>query len=61
MLGNPRVYRIKVEKYIRINFFYIGVLEGRGINWEVGIDMYTLIYLKLIILLYSTRNTLRIL
>ena len=61
MLGNPRVYRIKVEKYIRINFFYIGVLEGRGINWEVGIDMYTLLYLKLIILLYSTRNTLRIL
>jgi len=39
LLGNPRVYRIKVEKYIRINFFYIGVLEGRGINWEVGIDM----------------------
>ena len=61
MLGNPRVYRIKEEKYIRINFFYIGVLEGRGINWEVGIDMYTLLYLKLIILLYSTRNTLRIL
>ena len=55
------MYRIKVEKYIRINFFYIGVLEGRGINWEVGIDMYTLLYLKLIILLYSTRNTLRIL
>ena len=61
MLGNPRVYRIKVEKYIRIKFFYIGVLEGRGINWEVGIDMYTLLYLKLIILLYSTRNTLSIL
>ena len=31
--------------------------EGRGINWETGIDMYTLLYIKQIAnknLLYST-------
>ena len=34
--------------------------EGGGIDWELGIDMYTLLYLKQItnkVLLYSTGST----
>ena len=33
---------------------------GRGINWEIGIDIYTLLYIKQITnkdLLYNTRNS----
>ena len=38
---------------------YQGV-RGGGINWEIGIDIYTLLYIKQITnkdLLYSTRNS----
>ena len=34
--------------------------KGEGINWEVGTDIYTLLYIKQITnknLLYSTENT----
>ena len=34
--------------------------KGRGINWEIGIDIYTLLYIKQITnkdLLYSTGNS----
>ena len=34
--------------------------KGGGINWEIGIDIYTLLYIKLVTnkdLLYSTGNS----
>ena len=37
-----------------------GMGWGRGIDWELGVDMYTLLYLKQIInkdLLYNTGNS----
>ena len=37
-----------------------GEREVGGINWEIGIDIYTLLYIKQITnkdLLYSTRNS----
>ena len=36
--------------------------RGLGINWEIGIDIYTLLYIKLITnkdLLYSTGNSIQ--
>ena len=41
-------------------FIVIRGKRGRGINWEFGIDIYTLLYMKKITnknLLYSTENS----
>ena len=41
-------------------FMVTGAGQGGGIDWEFGIDMYTLLYLKQITnkdLLYSTGNS----
>ena len=46
----------------RQTYSYQGVKRGGGINWEIGIDIYTLLYIKQITnkdLLYSTGNSIQ--
>ena len=50
-----RTHRLRERTY-----GYQGEKEGGGIDWEFGIDMYTLLHLKQITdkdLLYSTGNS----
>ena len=47
------------RKFVKRSIF-LGGKEGGGINWEIGIDIYILLYIKWIInkdLLYSTGNS----
>ena len=47
--------------WMRISSYgYQGVRGGEGINWEIGTDLYILLYIKQTTnkdLLYSTRNS----
>ena len=59
--ANELIYRTEIESQMqKINFWLPGGKGGGGINWEIGIDIYTLLYIKQIThmdLLYSTGNS----
>ena len=43
---NELTYKTEIESQIRKQTYsYQGVMGG-GINWEIGIDIYTLLYIK---------------
>ena len=51
------VFLLKMNSSNRILWFCPGLFSG--VNWEIGIDIYTLLYIKLFTekdLLYSTEN-----
>ena len=41
-----RIYKIGRVTDVKIKRMVIRGQRGEGINWEVGIDMYTLLYIK---------------
>ena len=43
---NERIYKIERVTDVKIKRMVIRGQRGEGINWEVGIDMYTLLYIK---------------
>ena len=50
----------QTHKHRKQTYGYQRGKVGRGINWEAGISIYTLLYIKLMIskdLLYSTGNS----
>ena len=57
---NQLIYKTEIELQMKkINLLFLGG-KGVGINWKIGIDIYTLLYIKLITnkdLLYSTGNS----
>ena len=56
---NELIYKIKSYRYRKQTYGYQWVRKGR-INWEIGTDIYALLYIKLITnkdLLYGTGNS----
>ena len=55
---NELIYKTEIESQIqKTNLWLPGCKGGGGINWEIGIDIYALLYIKQITnkdLLYST-------
>ena len=60
---NELIYKIEVESQMqKTNLWLPGNKGWGGINWETGIDLYTLLYIKQITnknLLYSTSNSIQ--
>ena len=58
---NELIYKTEVESQMqKRNLWLLGDKARGGINWEIGTDIYTLLYIKQIInkdLLYSTGNS----
>ena len=58
---NELIYKTEIDSQMqKTNLWLPGVKGGRGINWEVGIYIYILLYTKQITnkdLLYSTGNS----
>ena len=58
---NELIYKTEIESQMqKTNLWLPGGKHGGGINWEIGIDIYTLLYIKQITnkdLLYSTGNS----
>ena len=58
---NELIYKREIELQMQqTNLWLPGGKAGGGINWEIGIDIYTLLYIKQITnkdLLYSTGNS----
>ena len=58
---NEPIYKTEIESQMqKTNLWLPGVKGRRGINWETGSDIYTLLYIKQITnknLLYSTGNS----
>ena len=58
---NELIYKTEVESQMsKTNLWLPGDWEREGINWEIGIDIYTLLYIKQITnknLLYSTGDS----
>ena len=56
---NELIYKTESQMQ-KTNLGYQGGKRGIGINWEIGIDTYTLLYIKQVTnkdLLYSTGNS----
>ena len=55
------VYKTEVDSQIQKTYLWLpGYKEWGGINWEIGIDIYTLLYIKQVTNknpLYSTGNS----
>ena len=60
---NEPTYKTEIESQMqKTNLRLLGGKSGGGINWEIGIDIYTLPYIKQITnkdLLYSTSNSIQ--
>ena len=58
---NELIYKTEIELQMqKTNLWLPGDKGGGGINWEIGIDVYTLLHIKQITnkdLLYSTGNS----
>ena len=57
---NELIYKMEVESQMQKTNLWLPGGKGGGINWEIEIDTYTLLYIKQIAnkdLLYSTGNT----
>ena len=59
--ANELIYKTEIESQMqKTNLWLPGGKGGGGINWEIGIDIYTLLYIKYTTnkdLLYSTGNS----
>ena len=56
---NELIYKTEIDSDVK-NKLMVTKGEGGGMNWETGIDIYTLLYIKYITnknLLYSTGNS----
>ena len=54
---NEIIYKTEVESHVENKVLFIRERAGGGTNWEIGVDIYTLLYTKYIIdkdLLYRT-------
>ena len=58
---NELIYKTEIESEMQKTKLWLPGQKGRGgIHWEIGIDIYTLLYMKQITnkdLLYSTGNS----
>ena len=45
--ANELIYKTEIESQMqKTNVWLPGAGGGKGINWEIGIDIYTLLYIK---------------
>ena len=45
---NEPVYKTEVQLWMQKTNMWLPGYKGGGINWEIGIDIYTLLYIKYI-------------